>query len=728
MGALIFFVVRGGDGQRGKAMDQIDRTGDEVNGDDIVTLEFPGLDKDPTQTIDLSTLFREETVTSGSFDLKEDQYATFGKLLEAMSVPTLIVSRSQAVEFTNVAFRNIAKYEINVKKLTFSSLFSNPKDARNAQLLLKKVFEQRKPEIREQMLHICGAKIWGRLHLRTIRFGDDPLVLIQIENLTAQKELLAIQKYKKLVNLFPIGIGEFAISKPLACRQPPHVQVEAIRKARMVDGNDEFARVCKLSEARELFGLQLGRLLPFEGKGRRVFETWIRKGYPKHFFTTREAGPGESTGHFENTLIGNVTDGHLLGFWWLRRDISDKKRTEEEILKAHKLESLGILAGGIAHDFNNLLTAILGNVSLAKTYIDERHKAHEKMAIAAKATLRAQELTRQLLTFARGGAPIKKTASISELLKDCAEFVLRGVNIRTGFSLAPDLWHVHMDAGQISQVVNNLIINSVQALPEEGGRLLIRARNVQVDEDSSLPLTPGRYVRISISDNGKGIERNHIRKVFDPYFTTKERGSGLGLATSYSIIKKHEGHITLWSKLGVGTTFYFFLPASRPKPRKIRSADAGPIQGTGRVLVMDDEEMIRNLVAELLTTLGYDVACAADGTEAIRMYAEALNSGMPFDAAIIDLTIPGGMGGKEAVRNLLKLDPFLKAIVSSGHSKDEVMSRYVDYGFKGVLPKPYDGKQLSQELFRVIQGLRSEDTEESGRISKARSPDESHQL
>lgn len=703
-------------------MDRQDRTDGEIKDGGVAGLGFVGLGKEPTQTIDLSTLFRDDIVTSASFDLQEEQYSTFGKLLEAMSVPTLIVSRSQAVEFTNNAFRSIAKYDINFKKLTFSSLFSNPKDARNAQLLLKKVFEQRKPEIREQMLHICGAKIWGRLHLRTIRFGDDPLVLIQIENLTAQKELLAIQKYKKLVNVFPIGIGEFAIGKPLACRQPPHVQVEAIRKARMVDGNDEFARVCKLSGAKEMVGLELGRLLPFEGKGRPVFETWITKGYPKHFFTTREAGPGESTRHFENTLIGNVTDEHLLGFWWLRRDISDKKKTEEEIFKAHKLESLGILAGGIAHDFNNLLTAILGNVSLAKTYLDEGHRAHDKMAVAAKATFRAQELTRQLLTFARGGAPIKKTASISELLKDCAAFVLRGVNIRTGFSLPSDLWHVHMDAGQISQVVNNLIINAVQALPEEGGRILVRAINVQVEEDSSLPLKPGKYVRISISDNGGGIAGEHMRKVFDPYFTTKEKGSGLGLATSYSIIKKHEGHITVWSKIGVGTTFYFFLPASPPKPKRIQSSEEAPIRGTGRVLVMDDEEMIRNLVAELLTSLGYDVACAADGKEAIRLYADALKSDKPFDAAIIDLTIPGGMGGKEAMRKLLKLDPHLKAIVSSGHSKDEVMSRYADYGFKGVLPKPYDGKQLSQELFRVIQGYRSEDSEMTGRIPRGGRP------
>jgi two-component system, cell cycle sensor histidine kinase and response regulator CckA len=655
-----------------------------------------------TETIDLSTLFSEAVPQTPTEDLRREQYASFGKLLEAISVPTLLIARTHIVTFANTAFRRIIKEPPRLGKVAFASLFSSPSEVQRAELILEKVFVDRKPIVQERMLDLCGAKLWGRIQIRALRLSGEQMALVQIENLTAQKELLAVQKYRKLVNLFPIGIAEFSCKEPCDCRLGPEVRMEAIRGAVVVDGNDEFARVYKRPDVRELFGFRLGRLFPLEGKGRTVFESWIKRRFPICSFTTRETASSSPLSHFENTLIANVTDRHLLGFWWLRRDISDKKRTEEEVLRVHKLESLGILAGGIAHDFNNLLTAVLGNLSLASACMEVHDRAYEKIVLAMKATQRSQELTRQLLTFSKGGAPIRKSACIDELLHDCADFVLRGSNIRTQYIVPEDLWHVQMDGGQIGQVVNNLILNAVQAMPQ-GGIIWVRALNQLVSPHSKIPLQKGRYVRISVTDTGSGIPSENLGKVFDPYFTTKEKGTGLGLAISYSIVRKHGGYISVKSKEGVGSTFYFYLPASLDKPEQTSPLQSVAIPGTGKILVMDDEEMIREMLEDLLTGLGYEVAFARDGIEAVNLYRAATESRHPFDLAIVDLTIPGGMGGKEAVQRILELDPEARCIVSSGHCADPIMSQYEQYGFKGVLPKPYDAMQLSAEVARVMK-------------------------
>ncbi len=661
---------------------------------------------DTTQTIDLSSLFEKEASEADSLDLKKVKLASFGQLLQAISVPTLLIARSHAVRFANAAFRRLSKEGFSLKGITFSSLFPTPKEARKAQLLLENVFAERKPRIRETRLQIHKTRIWGRIHLFTIRLAKQQMVLVQIENLTAQKELVTIQKYKKLVKIFPIGIVEFWLRKPLPSTLAKGDLLDGILRARVVDGNNEFARMYKLSSIDSLMGMQLGRLFPARGKGRVIYEEWIEKGFPISSFNTKESGEAEGIQYYENTLIGNVNMGSLIGFWWLKRDISDKKRMEEEILKGQKLEALGILAGGIAHDFNNLLTGILGNISLAQLSIEQSHAAYSRMEAAGKAAVRARDLTRQLLPFSRGGAPIKKTASVSDIIKDCATFVLRGSKVRCEFVLPKDLWPVQIDEGQISQVIHNLIINAVQAMPN-GGTVTVRAVNVRVTDKTALPLEKGKYVRISVGDTGVGIPQEHINKIFDPYFTTKPKGTGLGLATSYSIVKKHGGLITVNSEPGVGTSFYFFLPASAREKAPVAGDERPLVKGKGRVLVMDDEPLIRDLAGEFLKLMGYSVSFARNGTEAIRLYKETLDEGRPFDAIIMDLTIPGGMGGKEAIQRIRRIDPAVKAIVSSGYSNDPIMSAHEKYGFKGVLPKPYDGNQLSQVLDKVIKRTRN---------------------
>jgi signal transduction histidine kinase/ActR/RegA family two-component response regulator len=385
----------------------------------------------------------------------------------------------------------------------------------------------------------------------------------------------------------------------------------------------------------------------------------------------------------------------------LMSEMKERNRTEDELLRARRLESIGLLAGGIAHDFNNLLTAILGNISLAKMFIDPSHKVSGRLAEAEKACTRAKDLTRQLLTFSKGGAPIKRTVSIKELLIDSASFALSGSNVKCEFDLPADIRPIEVDEGQISQVINNVIINADHAM-REGGLIRVRARNITVAPTDGFPLRNGNYVQISVEDHGNGISAEYLPKIFDPYFTTKPKGSGLGLATCYSIIKRHEGLITVESEVGVGTTFYIYLPASAETTNLDKGATDGPAHGNGRVLLMDDEEIIRKVAGQMLSHLGYEVVTAADGHEAINRYVEARAEGRPFGAVIIDLTVPGAMGGKEAIQKLTELDPGIRAIVSSGYSQDPIMSEFRKFGFCGMVAKPYKIEDLSRAVREAI--------------------------
>lgn len=391
------------------------------------------------------------------------------------------------------------------------------------------------------------------------------------------------------------------------------------------------------------------------------------------------------------------------------RDITERKQAEKERLRMVKLESLGILAGGIAHDFNNILTAILGNISLTgmEPYLTDadRERLHE----AEKACLRAQTLAQRLLTFALGGAPVKKPTSIAKLLKETAKLTLCGSNIKCDFFLPKDLWLAKVDGGQINQVINNLLINAQQAMPA-GGRIAIWAENVTILEDAELPLPrgkhvplpKGKYIKITITDRGVGIQPKIFDKIFDPYFTTKPQGSGLGLATAYSIIKNHEGYITMESTLGEGSVFFIYLPALKeaiPFPEEVTIA---PITGQGRILIMDDEDIVLDVLRNMLIRIGYEVISARDGSEALEKYRRAQSNGQPFGVVILDLTVPGGLGGKETLEQLKRIDPQVKAIVSSGYSDNPIMADYEKYGFYGVISKPYRIPELSKIIHEVI--------------------------
>jgi PAS domain S-box-containing protein len=389
------------------------------------------------------------------------------------------------------------------------------------------------------------------------------------------------------------------------------------------------------------------------------------------------------------------------------RDVAERERTAEERQKAEKLESLGVAAGGIAHDFNNLLTAILGNLSLTLLSDHLETGTQERLAAAKRASLRAQELAQQLLTFAKGGSPVKATASLGGLVKDTITFQLRGSKTRVEFDVPADLWAAEVDAGQISQVVQNLAINADQAMPA-GGTLRVSCANCELTQrHERLGLPPGRYVKICVQDEGIGIPPENLKKIFDPYFTTKPKGSGLGLATSYSIVKAHGGLIDCTSAPGEGTTFFVFLPASEamapsPVPEAEAKAPAVSISRAARVLVLDDEEAICALVTCALEPYGIEVVETNDAFTAIERYRAALEAGQRFDLVISDLTIPGGMGGLEAVRRLREIDPLVRAIVSSGYAMDPVMASYRDYGFCAMIAKPYEINALGRVVAEVL--------------------------
>lgn len=382
-------------------------------------------------------------------------------------------------------------------------------------------------------------------------------------------------------------------------------------------------------------------------------------------------------------------------------DITERRKIEEDLLKVEKLQSVGLLAGGIAHDFNNILAGVLGNISLAKVYSPPGDKAYERLKQAEKACLRAQGLTQQLLTFSKGGVPLKEVTDMAQLVRECCLFALRGGSVRCDFDFAEHLWPAEVDQGQISQVVGNLVINASHAMIE-GGLIEVRGRNVVVSAHDRIQLEPGKYVRISFRDYGVGISQEHLPKIFDPYFTTKRTGSGLGLATSYAVIKRHGGLIAVDSKVGEGATFHIYLAASEKEIEVEQDSNQLPEPGRGRILLMDDEELIRDLGRELLSLLGYEAVLARDGEEALELYKEAYKAQLPFDAIIVDLTVPGGMGGSEVVKILREFDPDLRAIVSSGYSNDPIMADHKRYGFDEMVAKPYTVHELSEALKKII--------------------------
>ncbi len=399
-------------------------------------------------------------------------------------------------------------------------------------------------------------------------------------------------------------------------------------------------------------------------------------------------------------------EGRRLGVVLVFRDVRNEKRLQEERIRNEKLAAVGVLAGGIAHDFNNLLMGLQGSLDLIRLSCREHpEKTEGYLANADRAIEKAVALARQLLTFAKGGVPVKglELVKLPDLVREAAEFVLHGSQIKVEYEIETGIWGAEIDAGQINQVVNNLVTNARQAMSDIGV-INIKIENIKVSVGDHVDVTPGTYVKVSIRDQGCGIKPEIMSRIFEPYFTTKESGSGLGLATSYSIIVNHGGRIEVTSELGHGSCFSFILPAVESpgagELNALREEPSSPAaaSGRGRILLMDDEAVIREVVSEMLEMLGYEVVSAADGEAMLKVYKESLVAGVAFQAVLMDLTVPGGMGGREAIKFLREIDPEVKAIVSSGYSEDPVMANFAAYGFDAMVPKPYKLESLVKVL------------------------------
>jgi len=550
----------------------------------------------------------------------------------------------------------------------------------------------------EQEFHVENAGNTFMLHehvsIRTLRPGEWSLVGV-IVDITARREAelaLAAEKERLAVTLGSMSEGVITIDA--------HARVLFMNRAAADMAQWEAAEAVRrdVREICTLLSADTGTLTPLPVAD--VLERGLQAELPPQ---TMIKGRSSRMRLVEGRLVpvANISSKRVGGVFVLR-DITERRRMEEKLQNAAKMESVGILAGGIAHDFNNILTVILSNLTLLQFDFGGRPEQATLLTEAVQATKRAGELTLQLLTFAKGGDPVRTAVQLPEVLREATTFSQRGSNVKSDFDVAADLWVADVDKAQISQVMQNLVINATQAMPT-GGTLRIFAANERIAAGAHAVLPEGDYVRISVTDSGTGILPEHLPKIFDPYFTTKLQGHGLGLATVFSIIKRHQGHIEVTSTVGKGTTFTFWLPAAKASPGQ-RSAPRGGPPGPlkGRVLFMDDEAPILKMAERLLKRMGFEFEAVMDGNAAIERYRAAKEEGRPFDLVVMDLTIPGGMGGKEAISILKKYDPGVRAIVSSGYSSDLAMSDYRKHGFSGMVAKPYDIAGLTSVIKTVM--------------------------
>lgn len=489
------------------------------------------------------------------------------------------------------------------------------------------------------------------------------------------------------------------------------------RDLRYILVNPSTERLCRMPQAQilgrtddELFGKE------FVAHSRQI-DLRVLGGEVVEEENTRKIDGIPTTFHVIKVPVKDSL-GQVTGLCGIARDVTEKQRLETQLQQIQKMEAIGTLAGGIAHDFNNLMSVVLGNVSLARELALDRPRVATMLNNAEAATLRAKELTYRLLTFSKGGAPLKKVGTIAKVIQEAVELALAGSNVGLTLTIPNDLWPVEFDEDQIRLALTNIVTNAEEAMAAQGGHVRVRCENLTMFEgvQEEIPLPAGRYIKITIEDDGIGIPDEYRHMVFDPYFSTKERGAnkgmGLGLTTAYSVIRRHNGLLSLKSKLGEGTTCYIYLPVAAQTGTQAEGKYVIPsrqVAETGRILVMDDEEMIRALSLLLIGHLGYSAEAAQNGTEAIQIYQKALDAGRPFDAVILDLTVKGGLGGVETLKQLKDLDPNVKAVVSSGYANDPVLASYLAYGFCDVLTKPYG----IEELKTVLGGLISNATLQS---------------
>ena len=603
----------------------------------------------------------------------------------------VIIAQEGKFVYANETFRSMVT--VSEPELSSKSFvdFIHPEDRMNVMQDYAGILAGEKKDAGTEFRTLTaeGKTRWYDCVPRSIQWHGSPAVMTTLNEITDRKETedsldKSESRYDLLVDKVPVGIYELDLHtqkllsvNDFVCRTLGYSRDEllAFDAINLVYEEDRPAAVERM--AKMVTGQEVNETSEFRLRTKEGALIWVL---------------------FNTTVIRE--HGQPARVTVVAYDITMYKRAEENLQKIEKLESLGVLAGGIAHDFNNILTAILGSISMALRPDTSPEEKGPLLEQAQQACFQAMNLTKQLLTFSEGGIPIRQPVSVTGLVEECVGFTLSGSSAKADVTIPPDVWAVDADAGQIGQVLNNLVINASQAMPG-GGIISIETENEEVSGDSGLQLAPGSYVRFSVRDQGVGIQQEHCSRIFDPYFTTKSTGSGLGLATAYSIIKRHRGHIEVESTEEKGSSFVFYLPAL-PDRTPSEAEKTGDIKGgNGNVLLMDDDDAVRQVGCQMLEHLGFSVTCTHDGADAVERYAEALQKGTTFDLVILDLTVPGGTGGMEAMRELLKLDPEVRAIVSSGYSNDPVMADAGSFGFLGVLKKPFTVEQLDSLISRL---------------------------
>ena len=606
--------------------------------------------------------------------------------------------RTSRVRWTSETFRILDLTPDNPPLLKHAFDFFVPDDRTRIEVAIRRAIEHGDPfELELQVVTVRGRSMYTRCHCMPVIVDGTTVKLVgTIQEITSQKRTENALKESEVRyrELFENNSAVKLVIDP--------------KTGQIVEANPAAAAFYGYS-VNEMLKLQIHDInLAEEALVQGKMEQ-SRSGESSEFEFRHRLASGEIKD--VQVYTGNVTVAGRTLIHSVVVDISERKRAEEKLQRVQQLESLGTLAGGIAHDFNNVLTAIFGNISLAAESVAPNHSAHEFLKSAEHALNRAVGLSHQLLTFSKGGTPTRENVGLQELLSEIVLFDLTGSNIRPVFEFDDDLENVHVDPNQLQQVFSNLALNADQAMPD-GGSLHVSACNTQLAEDELAGMDAGNYVMVTFRDEGIGIPPENIHRVFEPYYSSKPTGNGLGLATCYSIIRKHQGSIDLVSQPGHGTTFTILLPAvsmeacqAQEQPR----ADLPRFSESRhwRVLIMDDDDAILRVLSRMLEKFVTGVVTCRRTEEAVAIYREEQQNRRPFDLTILDLTIPGEPGGKVAVQEILEIDPFAVIACSSGYTDDRVMADYREFGFKAAMAKPYT-LDVVRRLIKSLEAQQSE--------------------
>jgi PAS domain S-box-containing protein len=670
------------------------------NGDDsTIRLNSGG---DSTQTLDLTTLFAKDITNSGSFDIRSGIWATtFGRVIQALPIPAMLLDQSCKISVLNEACGKVSPDYESILGSQFSNLFPGPSVASQAQLVVELVFSDRKPRIKESGLKIGQQGLWGRMTFRSIRVLEERFVLVLVEDLTAEKRQLRVNRRQKEALQREIEhrrLSEEALRDSEARFRRIFNHAPMMMQAVDRDGIIRHVNLKWLQDLgyarEEVTGISIESIM--SEQSRKSLTSFLedlwqnRETQEVHCQYLKKDGTA-----LEVLLDSGITDDPVWGIVGLStlRDVTQQMVLERQLREAQKMEAVGTLAGGIAHDFNNLLQIVLGFSDLLLMGKNRQSREYEGLRSIRDAARRGSDLVNQILAFSRKVETDPRPIDLNDVIEKVERLLRRTIPkmIHVEVQLDQGLKKVLADPGQIEQILINLAINAKDAMPE-GGRISIGTNSVTLD-DHYCKICPevqrGDYVRLVVSDTGHGMTKEVLDRIFEPFFTTKPlgQGTGLGLAMVFGLVKIQGGHITCQSESGKGTTFEIYLPAMEMEmgPDLSMSGEI-PALGTETILLVDDEELIRNWGAEVLSNAGYTVITAGDGREALDLYRMKRDS---ISLIILDLVMPR-LGGKQCLEEFVSIDKTAKVLVASGFSIDELTRTFLLERVKGIVKKPFE--------------------------------------